>query len=66
MSHTTPITTNQQINLAFVIRLNWDQTSGEWRILLKPVQGLEARRFSDVESMLFYLETVMWNEQRKE
>jgi hypothetical protein len=66
MSHTTPITTNQQINLAFVVRLSWDQTSGEWRILLKPVQGQEARRFRDVESMLFYLERVMQNEQGKE
>ena len=66
MSHTTPITINQQVNLAFVVRLSWDRTIGEWRILLKPVQGQEARHFSDVESMLSYLETVMWNEQRKE
>ena len=66
MSHTTPITIKQQVNLAFVVRLSWDRTSGEWRILLKPVQGQEARRFSDVESLLSYLETVMWNEQRKE
>lgn len=65
MSHTTPVTTNQQINLAYVIRLSWDQASGEWRILLKPVQGQDARLFCDVESMLFYLETVMQNEQRK-
>jgi hypothetical protein len=65
MSHTTPITTNQEINLAYVIRLSWDQGGGEWRILLKPVQGQEARLFCDVESMLFYLETVMRNEQRK-
>ena len=66
MSHTTPITINQQVNLAFVVRLSWDRTSGEWRILLKPVQGQEARRFRDVESMLFYLERVMQNEQGKE
>ena len=65
MSHTTPITTNPEINLAYVIRLSWDQGSGEWRILLKPVQGQDARLFCDVESMLFYLETVMRNEQRK-
>ena len=65
MSHTTPATTNQEINLAYVIRLSWDQASGEWRILLKPVQGQDARLFCDVESMLFYLETVMRNKQRK-
>lgn len=65
MSHTTPITTNPEITLAYVIRLSWDQGSGEWRILLKPVQGQDARLFCDVESMLFYLETVMRNEQRK-
>lgn len=65
MSHTTPVTTNQEITLAYVIRLSWDQGSGEWRILLKPVQGQDARLFCDVESMLFYLETVMQNEQRK-
>jgi hypothetical protein len=65
MSHTTPVTTHQQITLAYVIRLSWDQASGEWRILLKPVNGQEARLFCDVESMLFYLETVMRNEQRK-
>jgi hypothetical protein len=65
MSHTTPITTNPEITLAYVIRLSWDQGSGEWRILLKPVQGQDARLFCDAESLLFYLETVMRNEQRK-
>jgi hypothetical protein len=66
MSHTTPITTHQQINLTYVIRLSWDQASGEWRILLKPVNGQEARLFGDVESMLVYLEAVMQKECKEE
>lgn len=64
MSHTTPVTTYQQITLAYVIRLSWDQASGEWRILLKPVNGQEARLFGTVEAALIYLEAVMQNEQR--
>ncbi len=64
MSHTTPVTTNQEINLAYMLRLSWDQGSGEWRILLKPVNGQEARLFGTVEATLVYLETVMQNEQR--
>ena len=60
MSHTTPVSiTNQEVNLAFVIRLSWDQASGQRRILLKPVNGQEARLFSDIESTLLCLETVM-------
>ena len=60
MSHTTPVSiTHQEVNLAFVIRLSWDRASGQWRILLKPVNGQEARLFSDIESMLLCLETVM-------
>lgn len=59
MSHTMAVTTNQQMNLAYVIRLHWDQASGAWRILLKPINGQEARLFSTVEATLVYLETVM-------
>jgi|694.fasta_scaffold25515_3 hypothetical protein len=66
MSHTTPITTNPEITLAYVIRLSWDQGSGEWRILLKPVNGQEARLFGDVESTLVYLEAVMQKECKEE
>lgn len=65
MSHTTPVTTNQEINLAYVIRLSWDQGSSEWRILLKPVNGQEARLFGTVEAALVYLETVMAQEQAR-
>lgn len=62
MTNTISITINQQINLAFVIRLSWDQASREWRILLKPVDGQEARLFNTMEATLVYLETVMQQE----
>jgi hypothetical protein len=64
MSHTAPVTTHQQMNLAYVIRLSWDQASGEWRILLKPINGQDARLFGDIESTLVYLETIMRKEQQ--
>ncbi len=64
MSHTVPSTTNQQMNLAFLLRLSRDQACGQWRILLKPVDGGKERLFGDVEAVLIYLEAVMQNEQR--
>ncbi len=51
--------TNLEVTTAFVIRLTWEVSAGHWRILLKPVNGEEARLFSDVESALLYLETQM-------
>ena len=51
---------------SFVQVLSYEIRVASGAFLLKPVQGQEARRFSDVESMLFYLERVMRNEQRKE
>lgn len=65
MTQPTPGFTNAALNLAFVIRMTWDQAAGQWRILLKPVNGQEARLFRDVETVLVYLETVMQQEQTK-
>jgi len=60
MSHpNTASTVAHEINLIFVIRLTCDSHSGDWRILLKPVNGEDARHFSDVEATLFYLEGLM-------
>ncbi|CAN5774592.1 hypothetical protein BH10CHL1_BH10CHL1_31930 [soil metagenome] len=65
MTNATPVSaTNHEVNRAFVIRLTWDRASGQWRILLKPVNGQDARLFSDVESVLVYLETVMQEERQ--
>lgn len=67
MSHTPSVSsTNQEVNLAFVIRFSWDQGSDEWRILLKPINGQEARLFGDVESTLVYLEAVMQKECKEQ
>lgn len=59
---TTDFAAKVEVNLAFVIRLTKDQASDSWRILLKPVNGQKPRLFSDVESALLYLETVMQKE----
>jgi hypothetical protein len=65
MTNATPVSaTNHEINAAFVLRLNWDGASGQWRILLKPVNGQDVRLFSNVESTLLYLETVMQKERQ--
>lgn len=66
MTQTTPaFTTIATGNLAFVIRLTCDQASGQWRILLKPINGQEERVFGTVEAALVYLETVMQQEQTR-
>jgi hypothetical protein len=63
MSHTPSVSiTNQEATLAFVIRLSWDQAHGQWRILLKPVNGQDTRLFDTVEAALLYLETAMQQE----
>ena len=60
MSHTKPLgTVAHAINLSFVIRLTCDSLTGNWRIVLKPINGEETRHFSDVESALLYLEAQM-------
>lgn len=60
MSHSsTTSTIAHEINLTFVLRLTCDSQSGDWRILLKSVNGEAARHFSDVEGTLFYLEGLM-------
>ena len=60
MSHPSTVSTvAHEINLTFVIRLTCDSLSDDWRILLKPVNGEEARHFNDVEATLFYLEGLM-------
>ena len=60
MSHTTPLSTvAHAINLSFVMRLTGDSLTGNWRIVLKPINGEETRHFSDVEAALLYLEGLM-------
>lgn len=65
MSDTQPVSTSvHEITITFVTRLTWDSLSGTWRILLKPVNGEEVRHFSDVESALLYLESLMTDQLR--
>ena len=60
MTTTTPVSaTHHENNAAFVLRLSWDRVSEQWCILLRPVNGQDARLFSTVESTLVYLETIM-------
>lgn len=65
MTQPTPGFINAALTLAFVIRITWDQAAGQWRILLKPVNGQEERLFGDIETVLVYLETVMQQEETK-
>lgn len=63
MTQTMAVSSNaQEVNGTFVIRLNWDRVSGQWLILLKPVDGQEARLFGTMEAALVYLETVIQQE----
>jgi len=63
MTQTTPgFIINDEVHRTFIIRLSWDRTSSQWRILLKPVNGQEERLFSEVETVLLYLEAVMQQE----
>jgi hypothetical protein len=60
MTHTPPaFVKTHATDRTFILRLTWDEALGTARILLKPVNGEAARLFSDVESALVYLETVM-------
>lgn len=64
MTHTAPsFIQTHTTDRTFILRLTWDETLGTARILLKPVNGEAARLFSDVESALVYLETVMQAQQ---
>lgn len=64
MTHTTPsFVQTHATDRTFILRLTWDEALGTWRILLKPVSGEAIRLFSDVESALVYLETVMQAQQ---
>jgi len=66
-TNATPVSTaNHEVNRAFVIRLRWDRASGEWRILLKPVNGQDAPLFDDEESTRVYLEAVMQKECKEQ
>ena len=60
MTHTPPaFVKTHATDRTFILRLTWDEALGTARILLKPVNGEAVRLFSDVESALVYLETVM-------
>ncbi len=64
MTHTTPSFAKMHAtDRTFILRLTWDEALGSARILLKPVNGEAVRLFSDVESALVYLETVMQAQQ---
>jgi hypothetical protein len=66
MTITTPVSaTHHENNAAFVLRLSWDRVSEQWCILLKPVNGQDARLFSTVESTLVYLEAIMQKEKQQ-
>ena len=64
MTHTPPaFVKTHATDRTFILRLTWDEALGTARILLKPVNGEAVRLFSDVESALVYLETVMQAQQ---
>jgi hypothetical protein len=45
----------QVSNRAFIWRFMWDQMTQRWHILIKPVDGGQARVFADLESAFFYI-----------
>ncbi len=67
MTHTPPSSVHTHAtDRTFILRLTWDEALGTTRILLKPVNGEAARLFSDVESALVYLETLMQAQQAQD
>lgn len=53
------------MNASFVLRMTWDSGSQHWRILLRPIDGDDARLFSDIESAFFYVETLLAEQVQK-
>jgi hypothetical protein len=58
-------TRSHAINTSFILRLTWDSGAHQWRILLKPTAGDDARLFVDMESTFLHVETVMAEQVQK-
>lgn len=46
---------NDELTVAFILRLTWEREARAWRILLKPVRGGDTKVFTDVESAFLYV-----------
>lgn len=46
---------NVRENMAFVVRISWDDTGNIGQIVVKPVDDSPLRVFVDLESTIFYL-----------
>lgn len=53
------------MNVAFVVRLIWENQSQNWRIQLTPANGDDPRLFCDAESLFVYIEQVMERSERE-
>lgn len=47
------------IDTAFIFRLIWDGIAQQWRILVKPTAGGDARLFGDIEAAFAHVEKLM-------
>ena len=50
---------SQGIDTAFIFRLIWDSIAQQWRILVKPTAGGDARLFGDIEAAFSHVEKLM-------
>ena len=45
----------QEKNMAFVLRLTWDDDVQQWRVHLKPTDGSKARIFENLEAAFHHI-----------